>query len=169
MTSTQNHTRVVPAPQGHGDCVRAAAVDVFASTCGEGLQAIEDPGDLAGESVLIGVISIVGEVEWSVFLGLPRRTAETLAAKFAGFEIPFDSDDMGDAVGELTNILAGDIKRRLQERSVSAKISLPSVIRAESIEVLVQRATAAAKTCFVCEAGNLWTGVVSSKEGGLVA
>ncbi len=151
------------------ECVGEAAVAILGTACGMQLQACEDNEDLCSDGTVIGMISIVGDVDWSIFLGLPKMTAVVLAAKFAGFEIPFDSADMGDAVGELTNILAGETKRRLASKSVSATISLPSVVRAESLEVLGQRSTSVMKTCFTCEGGKLWTGVIFSKEGGLIA
>ena len=47
------------------------------------------------------MISVLGDVDWAVFLGLPKATAEAVTEKFAGFAIPFDSNGMGDAVGEL--------------------------------------------------------------------
>jgi CheY-specific phosphatase CheX len=151
----------------HSDCVTEAAMEIFSSTCGQSLEPLQNVDDLVGSSV-IGLISIVGGVEWSIFLGMPRETAVRLTAKFAGFEIPFDSDDMGDAVGELTNILAGEVKRRLERRNVQATISLPSVLRVESLRVLVQRGTSSVKSCFTCEAGTLWTGLVCLEEGGFI-
>ena len=158
------------SPLEHQECVADAAVDVFAATCDVQLQRCDEPCEgLASDGAVIGMISIVGGVDWSIFLGLPPQTAIALAAKFAGFAIGFDSDDMGDAAGELTNILAGDIKRRLEAKSVDATISLPSVIRAESLQVLVQRGTSVTKTSFACEAGKLWTAVISAKEGGFIA
>ncbi len=153
----------------HGECVAEAAESVFGAACGLDLTRIDEPDDLGADGVIIAVISVVGDVDWVVFLGLPRATAVSLAAMFAGFEIPFDSDDMGDAVGELTNILAGEVKNQLAKRNRSATISLPSVVRAESLQVLLQRGTTTMKTCFSCEAGAFWTGVVSSREGGFVA
>ena len=153
----------------HRECVSEAAAEVLEAASGLKLTPSPAEEDLGGDGAVIGVIAVVGDVDWSIFLGLPRDTAVALAAKFAGFEIPFESEDMGDAVGELTNILAGDVKRRLDAKGLKANISLPSVIRAESLQVLVQRNTATAKSCFACDAGKLWTGVVSMKEGGFVA
>ena len=46
---------------------------------------------------------------------------------------------MGDVVGELANILAGNCKQILDKRNVDVEISLPSVMRASGIEILVQR------------------------------
>jgi len=153
----------------HGECVQEAAVEVFRAACKLELRPGKPDEALGAEGTIIGVISIVGDVEWSVFLGLPRATAVALMPRFAGFEIPFDSEDIGDAVGELTNILAGQVKKRLADRNVSAKISLPSVIRARSIEVLVQRGTTATKVCFDSGVGQFWTGVVALQESGFVA
>jgi len=166
-TTGTTGTNVLPIE--HREYVGEAAVEIFGATCGIQLQRCEDNEDLGSDGVIIAVISLVGDVEWSIFLGLPRDTAPALAAKFAGFEIPFDSPDMGDAVGELANILAGEVKRKLRAKGVNANISLPSVIRAENLEVLIQRDADAGKMCFGSPIGPLWTGVTVQNEGGFVA
>ena len=168
MSVAQNNQSET-ASMAHRECVGHAAREIFRVACDMELHPLEDNEDLGNDGVIIAVISIVGDVDWSVFLGLPRATAVALATKFAGFEIPFDSDDMGDAVGELTNILAGDVKRRLSLNGVDAAISLPSVVRAQNLHMLVQRDADVTKTCFDSDAGKLWTGVISMKEGGFVA
>jgi chemotaxis protein CheX len=154
--------------QSHTDVVAQAAVDVFNTTCGVSLEPLSEE-NLAADGIIMAVISLVGDVEWSVFLGLPRQTATAAAAQFAGFEIPFDSPDMGDAVGEMTNMLAGQVKMLLDQRSVRAEISLPSVLRAENMSVLVQRSVESYKTCFGSSLGKLWTGVTIGHAHGLVA
>ncbi len=160
----------VDTPEVTGcDCVAEAAREILGAACGLELCPCEDIQELGSGGVVIGVICILGDVDWAVFLGLPRETAMAMVKAFCGFEVSFDSEDMGDAVGELSNILAGDVKRRLEARSLNAVISLPSVVRAESLRVLVQSGTSAVKTCFTCSLGKLWTGVISSKEGGFVA
>jgi chemotaxis protein CheX len=151
----------------HHECIGESAAGILNATCGISLSP-QDDKDVPGNDVLIAVISLVGSVEWSIFLGLPRLTACALAAKFAGFEIPFESGDMGDAVGELANILAGDIKNRLDAKGVKANISLPTVIRAQDIHVLIQRNATAIKTCYRSELGSLWVGVTAGKGGGFV-
>ncbi len=152
----------------HLDCVAEAAVEIFNITCELTINPLDKEENLAGDGVIIAVISLVGDVDWSVFLGLPRQTATSVAAKFAGFEIPFDSADMGDAIGELSNILGGQVKALLDRRSVKADISLPSVMRAENMAVLVQRDVAGTKTCFDSSLGKLWTGAAVGKGGSVV-
>ena len=70
---------------------------------------------------VLSVISLVGGVDWSIFLGLPKDTAVALAKSFAGFDIPFESDDLGDAIGELSNILAGNVKARLDRVGIKTE------------------------------------------------
>ncbi|MCK4626769.1 MAG: chemotaxis protein CheX [Phycisphaerae bacterium] len=152
----------------HIECVAEATTEIFNITCGLAITPLDKDENLSGDGVIIAIISLVGDVEWSVFLGLPRQTATAIAAKFAGFEIPFDSEDMGDAIGELANILGGQVKALLDRRSVEANISLPSVMRAENMHVLIQRSVSGVKTCFDSELGKLWTGAAVGNGGGVV-
>ena len=161
--------KIATAPKAeHIECVAEATTEIFNITCGLSLNPIDKDENLSDDGVIIAIISLVGDVEWSVFLGLPRQTATAVAAKFAGFEIPFDSDDMGDAIGELANILGGQVKARLDRRSVKANISLPSVMRAENMHVLIQRSVSGIKTCFDSELGKLWTGAAVGNGAGVV-
>lgn len=157
-TTTENASE--SSAMEHQECVAEATVEIFKSACGVKLEPAEDR-EHPNEGVIVAVISILGEADWSVFLGLPESTATAVTLKFAGFEIPFESDDMGDAVGELTNILGGEVKRLLVNKGVEVVISLPSVIRAGDFHVLVQRDTSVAKYCYTSEVGDLWTGVIS--------
>jgi len=116
---------------------------------------------LETDGVIIAVISLVGDVDWAVFLGLPCDTAVSIAGRFAGFEIPFDSEDMGDAIGELTNILVGQIKAILDSRGVKADISLPTVMRADSLEMLMQTDSRTTRTFYESPLGGIWIGLVS--------
>ncbi len=60
-------------------------------------------------SCVVGMISFVGGINWTFSLILPEPTAPKMALMFAGFEVPYSSQDMGDVVGELANVVAGDI------------------------------------------------------------
>lgn len=148
--------------------VPLAITEIFNATCQLDLKVVPPDPDINHNGIVIAVISLMGDVDWSVLLGLPRDTATAVAEKFSGFAIPYDSEDMGDAVGELTNIFAGQVKSLLDQQNYRAEISLPSVIRADSMEVLMQRDSAGAKTCFESSVGKLWTGLVMGKSPGFV-
>jgi CheY-specific phosphatase CheX len=149
----------------HKECLQQAAVNIFNSTCGMQVQPQACEGGRCNDGVITAIISLVGDLDWTIFLGLPRATAGAVAAKFAGFEIPFDSSDMGDAIGELTNILAGEVKAILDAKGVRVNLSLPSVVRAESMEVLAQSKSMSQRTCFCSPLGTLWTGLNVGRQG----
>ncbi|QOV88114.1 chemotaxis protein CheX [Humisphaera borealis] len=72
-----------------------------------------------------GVIGFSGALRGSAVLAFPQKTALDLVARFAGAEFAPDSADFADAVGELTNMIAGTAKSTLGE---AAGISTPLVI-----------------------------------------
>ncbi len=159
--TTDSPTTALP----NSDCLTDAARDIFAATCGTQVQPVLGSCDnILNNEVILSVISLVGDVEWSVFLALPRETASALAQKFAGFEIDFESDDMGDAIGELTNILAGDVKAKLDQRGRKAEISLPSVMRCSSLQVLIPRDAPVQRFCYTTPGGPFLTGIICSRK-----
>ncbi len=144
----------------HAESVCQATEQVMQMTCGIEVTPTEGDPQAEQTDMIIALISIVGDVDWAVFIGLPAQTATSLAMKFAGFEIPFDSPDMGDAVGEMTNILAGQVKALLDAKGVNADISLPSVMRAKGIHLLIQKGGQCLKRCYESPLGQFWTGVL---------
>lgn len=86
---------------------------------------------------IVGIISIIGDLSWSVSLGLPKKSAIILAKEFAGFDINYDSEDMDDVTGELVNVLAGDIVAQLDAVGTSVSMSLPTVARGNKMGVHV--------------------------------
>ena len=148
----------------HVECVTQATREMILATCGVQVQPVDgaDAAQAMQGPQVVSVISVVGDVDWSVFLGLPKATAEEIAERFAGFAIGFDSPDMGDAMGELCNILVGQVKALLDQRGLDVEISLPSVMRADRPEMLVQKDLTVVRTSFVSDVGSLWTGVIAS-------
>jgi CheY-specific phosphatase CheX len=153
-----------PAALAHGECVPQAVINILNTVCQADAQ--QDPAldqTVVNSGAMLVVISLVGDVSWSVFLGIPRETAVQLAAKFAGFEIPFDSADMGDAVGELGNMFGGDVKAKLDAMGVRAEISLPSVTRGEALHMLFPNESPVEQYTFTTTSGKLLAGVSAKR------
>lgn len=112
---------------------------------------------------LVGIISFTSDVPWSLLLGLPRETAITFAVKFTGMEIDFDSPDMGDLVGELTNILAGDATAQLDAVGITAQMSVPTAARGSDLEILLPGGLPSVRMNFSSPEGDFWVKVVTAK------
>lgn len=75
-----------------------------------------------------GLIGLTGEAVGSIAFSLPKQTALKIVSKFIGEEVLGLSADTRDAIGELTNIIAGRVKKIFYEKNIRIKISVPNVI-----------------------------------------
>ena len=71
------------------------------------------------------IIGFSGEVVGSVVVSLNREAAQKLVTAFAGSEIQMESPDFADALGELSNMIAGGAKKDL---GAMVSITVPTVI-----------------------------------------
>jgi len=73
-----------------------------------------------------GLIALTGEVKGLVAISMKNTTASKLTAELMGTE-EFSSSDIIDAIGELVNIIAGNVKKNLEDM-FKIIISLPKVV-----------------------------------------
>ncbi|MFP4355903.1 MAG: response regulator [Phycisphaerae bacterium] len=150
----------------HSEVVIESIIEIFTTTCSVSVEPSRcDNQHGCSGPVIIGVIGVFGDLKWSIKLGLPQATAEALIEKFAGFPVPFEDDDMADAVGEMANVFVGHVKRLLDAKGIKVEISLPAVMRAEEIEVLNQGVTCELRNCFATEVGRFWTCLTVDSAG----
>ena len=82
-----------------------------------------------------GIVGITGETEGSLCITFSRDCILQVVTKWFGEEAKEINDDVKDAVGELTNMISGDSRRRLQEVGFTFHGSVPSVISGPGHEV----------------------------------
>jgi chemotaxis protein CheX len=124
----------------YGDCVGTAMQDIIGKIGGVQLVPSEDNTTMMSGNVVITMVSIFGDIHWTISMAFDEQAAVGVSSRLAGIEIPFDSVDLGDAMGEVTNMVAGEIKRVLLNRDLSVKITLPTVLAATEIRWLVHNA-----------------------------
>jgi CheY-specific phosphatase CheX len=136
--------------------VTQAIENTFTKICGD--KPIYQGEDIPASPCvcLAGIISFVGDRKWILTFILPQETAPAMALKFVGFEVSFDSSDMGEVVGELANVLAGEIVARLQAHSIKSSMSLPSVARGHDIELLTPAGAPSKRLRFSSPQGGFW-------------
>ena len=98
--------------------------------------------------------------------GSLQLTITAIVRKFAGFDIPFDSADMGDAIGELVNVLAGDIVARLHTVGKKAQMSLPTIMRGQNIEMFLSASSPEIMRGFDSKEGSFWYKLGVAKSSG---
>lgn len=129
-----------------------------------GTTEIKPAPDASEESEgIVGLISFVGDITWSLAMMFPQTSVANLAYKFAGFEIAYDSADMGDVVGELANVLAGVVCGELENRGISSQMSLPTVTRGRQVELLLGGHLIATRFSVTTPSGNFDIRLIVSK------
>jgi chemotaxis protein CheX len=116
------------------NCVSDSVASIFNTIFGVVPEyAGDDESKSVGDGV-VGIISFVGDASWMLMLALPKESAETLAEKFCGFTVEYESPDMGDVIGELANVMAGDIVARMGVEGVKVAMTLPTILRGQNVE-----------------------------------
>jgi len=141
-----------------------STVESFTKICGEISVLEADEVDLRNCMKIDGIISFVGDLTWSLILVFPHDSAEVVAKKFAGFDIPFDSEDMGDVIGELTNVLAGVLCGNLEDAGIHSQMSLPTVTRGSDFEMLTSESLLTHKSHFAVGGSDFMIKIIVAKH-----
>jgi len=103
---------------------------------------------LGPETGLTGCVQVVGAWRGAVMLRCPMSLASTLTEQMFRSGTAPSVDDVRDALGELTNVIAGNVKALFPGTS---QLSLPAVAVGSDYEVGVIDANAATSVAFTCD------------------
>jgi len=152
----------------HGECVPVAVRGILSQACGLDVTPIKEDPDLAGGQIIQGMIVIYGAVQWAVVLGFARQTAIAAASKFAGDDQLTDEEDVADAIGEFTNMVGARTKTLLVAKGLKVNMSLPTVLGATDLRMLIHRKATSSHTYFDSSMGKLWTTVAVGMHPGML-
>lgn len=139
--------------------VQQATCETFTKISGQ--EAMCELTDYQKIEGIFGSISFTGERVWTLMLGVPRDTATALGPVFAGFDAPFDSEDMGDMIGELTNVLAGVVIGELAKSKFHAQMAFPTVARGHESGLFLPKNHAELRLCFSSSVGKFWVRIIT--------
>jgi len=91
--------------------------------------------DSASSGDVSVIVGITGEAEGSLCITFSRGCILHAISRMLGDQQKEINDDVKDAVGELTNMISGDSRRRLQEIGHTFQGSIPSVVSGPGHEV----------------------------------
>src|SRR5699024_8423672 len=96
--------------------VNESVVNTFGSITGEELSSVKNGIESEPLNGMVGNIAVFNsEHTLSLILAIPKNTVLYLSKVFIGMELPFKSDDIGDLVGEVSNIIAGDVAANVEQ------------------------------------------------------
>lgn len=107
------------------------SIDVFKQFIGIDVVAKTpyfSPKDSVAGGDVSAVIGLTGGVRGAVIVSMPKALAIKCTDILTGVEHTELDDDTLDAVGEIVNIIAGNVKKQLTE-SLQIVISLPTIVK----------------------------------------
>jgi chemotaxis protein CheX len=84
--------------------------------------------DKTSSGDVTGVIGLAGDKSGSVCVSFREKGALLVYKTLMGDECTEISPDVVDAIGELTNIIAGQARKELEHTGVNLKASIPTIV-----------------------------------------
>ncbi|MEE4242935.1 MAG: chemotaxis protein CheX [Desulfopila sp.] len=108
----------------------AATVEIFTSMVmmDVAVSSVQDQNIETYEDTITGVIGLAGTHKGVLAIHVPHNVAFAITGNFLGMEIEEMTEDVEDAIGELANMLGGNVKSILSEKGRDIDLSLPSTI-----------------------------------------
>jgi chemotaxis protein CheX len=98
-----------------------------------------EPGEpfFNGESNIAGAVGLTGSYNGIIYLYSSAQFARTITCSLLSMtDSEIEGDDMvNDAVGELTNMVAGNIKSKLDNCNSPCTMTIPSVVRGADFQI----------------------------------
>jgi chemotaxis protein CheX len=113
----------------------------------------------ADEDRVSAVVHLSGDWNGAVLIECDHRQACHFAGRFLSMDPPESlDDDSRDVLGELANMIGGNVKGIL---TPGIRLSMPSVIDGSSFNLRVCGSEVTARLAFQCEEGTFWVTVVT--------
>lgn len=139
-------------PEEITEKVKESVLNTFESIIGEPLNyKEEDDGNEPLNGIVGNVTVFNSEHTLSLMLAIPKETALYFSKVFIGMELPFKSDDMGDLIGEISNILAGDVAANVEKVGFRGQSSLPTATRGSDLTLFMPNKPPTKKMRFVSD------------------
>ena len=104
--------------------------DFLGAELSEGRPYLVDSGATA-EGDISAIIGLTGEARGAVVISMKTDLAAKITSMLTGLEYNDLDDDVVDAIGEIVNIIAGNVKKDL-ENDFRLIISLPSIVQGQN-------------------------------------
>ena len=117
---------------------------------------------------VLAIVSFTGDIDFIIMLSLPKNSAIAMSFNFCGVNLGCDNPDIKDMVGELANILGGDIVSRMAKKGLKITMSLPTTFLRDNSEGLLPIGAPLEKLHFSMVEGDFIVNIAMTKLSNLV-
>lgn len=113
---------------------------VFSTMLNQSVEPVPTPRDCEKVGIvdlpgINGSIGFGGKMTGTLFFSAPQEIAEKMASIILGGLCEVGPREISDVVGEVTNMLAGGCKSRLCDAGIPVVMSIPNILRGQSLKV----------------------------------
>ncbi len=108
----------------------ASTIEIFTSMVMMEITIADDVSENYGilENSISGVVGLTGTTKGVLAIHVPHVVAFAITGNFLGIELEEVNEDVEDAIGELANMVGGNVKSLLSEKGRDIDLSLPSTV-----------------------------------------
>jgi len=120
-----------------GQDIISATTDVFSTMLAVDLV-VGDPVEGAGGEVVSNITSMLGlggDIRGMLAVHCPAAVAMAITSGFLGMDVDTLNEDVKDAIGEIANMVAGNLKVAFAGDGVKAELAIPTSVIGESFRV----------------------------------
>lgn len=99
----------------------------------EAEKSSDRPDDIIAN--VAGMIGLGGDLRGMLSVHCPAEVAKEITGALIGMEVTDLDDDVKDAIGEIANMVAGNIKISFERAGVAVELAIPSSIIGKSFRV----------------------------------
>lgn len=111
---------------------------------------------------MTSIVYLTGDWNGAVILECHPRQACHFAGKILCMDTPETADDdVRDVLGELTNMIGGNMKSGM---SIGIRLSMPSVMNGSDYDLRICGSEVQERLAFQCDDGNFWVTVLATRE-----
>lgn len=107
--------------------------EIFSGMVMMEIAPLDSPPDRLGKlsNSITGMVGLAGIFKGVLAIHLPDAVAMAVTSNFLGMDVGEVNEDVHDAVGEIANMLGGNLKTILSSVGKDIQLSLPSTIAGE--------------------------------------
>ncbi|WP_028585467.1 chemotaxis protein CheX [Desulfogranum mediterraneum] len=111
-----------------------STLEIFTGMVMMEIEPLEETAAALGvlHNSITGMVGLAGTHKGLLAVHLPEAVALAVTGSFLGMEVAEINEDVQDAIGEIANMLGGDLKMILSDKGKDIQLSLPSTISGET-------------------------------------
>lgn len=130
--------------------------DVFSTMLMIDLRDIQPEAASAIQSNVTSMIGLGGGLRGMLSVHCPTRVALEITGALLGMEVDELGDDVKDAIGEISNMTAGNLKISFAGAGVAVELAIPTSVIGESFRIRGLAGATRVVSEFSMPAGSLW-------------